>query len=147
MFCPSCGKEVVHSKSFCGHCGTKIEPNIQGITYKTIGLILLIVFLVILSIIFIINTNQSDIKDSGIGIYLKDACNVVVVSELMPDMPAYYAGIEKGDTILKVNNKYVFDTDTACNMIRGKRGTKLKITVLHNHKPITYKLVRKYINQ
>ena len=77
---------------------------------------------------------------------MKNACNIVV-SKLMPDMPAYYAGIEKGDTILKVNNKYVFDTDTACNMIRGKRGTKLKITVLHNHKPITYKLVRKYINQ
>lgn len=51
MFCTNCGKEIKDGTDFCTNCGKKVK---EGRKKKTIQIITLILFVVIISIIFII---------------------------------------------------------------------------------------------
>jgi len=70
----------------------------------------------------------------GVGLRLntpKDG--VLLVITPMKNTPAYKAGIEPGDKIVKIEDKKVADlkSDEAVSMLRGLVGTKVKIEVEH----------------
>ena len=68
---------------------------------------------------------------AGLGIYLGEKDNRIVVIAPIEDTPAEKAGIKSGDSIIKVENTSVTskDMDKAVNMMRGKEGTKINITI------------------
>lgn len=84
--------------------------------------------------------NKKDFQDlttttqgsyAGLGIYLGERDNKIVVIAPIEDTPAEKAGIKSGDNIIKVENTSVTskDMDKAVSMMRGNEGTKVNITV------------------
>ncbi|MBI5466318.1 MAG: S41 family peptidase [Candidatus Kerfeldbacteria bacterium] len=70
----------------------------------------------------------------GIGAEIGIRANQLVIIAPLPNTPAERAGLRPGDKILAIDN---FDTsgmavDYAVSLIRGKRGTEVKLTVLQN---------------
>ena len=70
----------------------------------------------------------------GVGLRLntpKDG--VLIVITPMKNTPAYKAGIEPGDKVVKIEDKLVADlkSDESVSMLRGLVGTKVKIEVEH----------------
>lgn len=71
---------------------------------------------------------------SGIGAELSlNEQNLVEVVSPLDGSPAEKAGIKSGDLIVKVDGKLTsgWDVAKAVEHIRGKRGTKVKLTILH----------------
>lgn len=68
----------------------------------------------------------------GIGAELGIKDNILTVIAPLEDSPASRAGLRAGDKILKVGDKPTADTtiDEAVDLIRGKKGTEVKLTVL-----------------
>ncbi|MDD7795654.1 S41 family peptidase [Clostridium sp. 'White wine YQ'] len=68
---------------------------------------------------------------SGVGIQLDIKDNNLVVVSPIEGSPAEKAGVVKGDIILKVDDKDVTakEYDKAVAMIRGEKGTKVKLTL------------------
>lgn len=68
----------------------------------------------------------------GVGLRLNSSQKgILSVITPMPNSPAYKAGVEPGDKIIKIENKLVSDltSDQSVAMLRGKPGSKVKITV------------------
>lgn len=85
-----------------------------------------------------IDEYKKDMEDTtgsfeGIGVYIAPAKdNTIIVIAPIKDSPAYNAGIESGDKILKVNGVN-YDAKTmqdAVNVMRGKKGESVKIELL-----------------
>lgn len=74
---------------------------------------------------------QGSFGGVGMTVGMKDG-SIVVIAPLK-DSPAMKAGIKAGDVITAVDGKSVvgLDSEQAVNMIRGKIGTTVKITVIH----------------
>lgn len=76
---------------------------------------------------------QEEISGSfgGIGIEIGKRSNILTVIAPIKDTPAFKAGIKAGDKILKIDTKPTADLsiEEAVNMIRGKRGTKVVLTI------------------
>lgn len=70
----------------------------------------------------------------GVGIEIGKRNGVVTVIAPIKDSPAYRAGIVAGDKVLKVDSKLTADLsiEEVVNMIRGKKGTKVLLTVSSN---------------
>ncbi len=51
------------------------------------------------------------------------------ISEVMPNMPAYNAGVIKGDKIIKINDTQINNWDEVKSLISDKEGSPLKITL------------------
>lgn len=87
----------------------------------------------------------------GIGIVMtKDtSTNEIVVYSVFDNSPAKEVGIEKGDIITKVDDTEVNGNDynEVPNMIKGKEGTKVKVTIKKNNEEKTFELTRKAIVQ
>lgn len=68
---------------------------------------------------------------TGVGIYIGDKDGKIVVVAPIEDSPAEKAGIKSGDIITKVNDQEVSakESDKAVSMMKGKAGTKVKITI------------------
>lgn len=68
---------------------------------------------------------------TGVGIYIGDKDGKIVVVAPIEDSPAEKAGIKSGDIITKVNDQEVSakESDKAVAMMKGKAGTKVKITI------------------
>ena len=60
----------------------------------------------------------------------------LIVTTPMPDTPAYKAGIEPGDEILKIDDKLVKDmtNDEAVEALRGTVGTRVKVVIQRTSK-------------
>ena len=76
----------------------------------------------------------------GIGVYLelsKDEKNIVITS-VMKDSPAEKAGLKSGDILAKVNEKDIDseDFENVTKYIKGKKGTKVKVTVYREKEKI-----------
>lgn len=83
---------------------------------------------------------------SGVGIEITIRDNILTVVSPIEGTPAYKAGIEPGDKIIKIDNKSTFDmtlTD-AVKSIRGPKGTKVNLTIRRegNDKPIEFAVTR-----
>jgi len=68
---------------------------------------------------------------TGVGIYIGDKDGKIVVVAPIEDSPAEKAGIKSGDIIIRVNDQEVSakESDKAVSMMKGKAGTKVKITI------------------
>ncbi|MGE5673925.1 MAG: S41 family peptidase [Mycobacterium leprae] len=76
---------------------------------------------------------QFDASLSGIGVYVEISpkTNMVTVVSPMKGSPGEQAGLKAGDTILAVDGTDIHDytLDKAVEMIRGKAGTKVTLTI------------------
>jgi len=86
---------------------------------------------------------------SGVGIEISMRDNVLTVVAPIEGTPAYEAGIKSGDKIIKIGKKSTRGmglTDAVKN-IRGKKGTKVKLTIARKgeEKPIEFVITRDVI--
>jgi len=86
-------------------------------------------------------------KFTGIGIHITMQDGFVTVISPIEDTPAYKAGIQARDRIIKVDGKPARDLREAVNMMRGPKGTTVKVTILREglKKPLEFELVRDII--
>lgn len=102
--------------------------------------------------------NEEEFKDiqtstsgefGGLGIEVTMEEGVVKVITPLVDTPAFKAGIKSGDYIIKLGKESVqgLSLKDAVNLMRGKAGTTLELTVLRKGapKPLSFSLVREVI--
>ncbi|MFA5961662.1 MAG: S41 family peptidase [Parcubacteria group bacterium] len=70
----------------------------------------------------------------GIGAELGIKDNLLTVIAPLDESPAQKAGLRAGDKIIKIGDKVIADMtiDEAVSLIRGKKGTEVKLTILPN---------------
>jgi len=83
----------------------------------------------------------------GLGIVVGMKKGVLTVISPIDDTPAYRAGIKAGDIILKINDKATLDMtlDEDVNLMRGKPGTKINLTIVRDGKQIKVTIIRAII--
>ena len=83
----------------------------------------------------------------GLGIVVGMRKGVLTIISPIDDTPAYRAGVKSNDVILKINNKATLDMslDEAVNLMRGKPGTKITLTLVRDGKPIIVHITRAII--
>lgn len=86
---------------------------------------------------------------SGIGIEITVRDNVLTVVSPIEGSPAYKAGIQAGDKIIKIDGKVAADMTLpeAVKSIRGEKGTKVTLTVMREgaEKPLEFTVIRDVI--
>jgi len=92
---------------------------------------------------------QEEISGSfgGVGIEIGKRSGAITVIAPLKDTPADRAGIKAGDKILKVDGKVVADLtiDSVVSIIRGKKGTKVALTLSRDGTVKDYELTRETI--
>jgi carboxyl-terminal processing protease len=85
----------------------------------------------------------------GLGIEIAVRSGVLMIVAPIEDTPAYRAGLEAGDQILKIEEQYTKDMEImeAVRMMRGPSGSSINITVMRDSfdKPKMFNLVREVI--
>ena len=83
----------------------------------------------------------------GIGIEVTTSADFPVVDSVFPDSPAAKAGMKTGDAIVKIDGHDVRgqNPDQTSNLIRGKAGTSVAITVQRGGQQIDLTVVREPI--
>ena len=85
----------------------------------------------------------------GLGIEITIRDGVLTIVSPIEDTPAYRAGLQAGDQILKIEDKYTKDMGImdAVKLMRGPKGTKVTITVMRDgfDKPRQFTLEREII--
>lgn len=83
---------------------------------------------------------------SGIGIEISMEHGKLIVVSPIEDTPAYKAGLQAGDIIIEIDGTTTqnISLQEAVGKIRGKRGTKVTLTILHkkSRKPEKVEIVR-----
>jgi carboxyl-terminal processing protease len=85
--------------------------------------------------------DEEDLKDlqtvttgkfGGIGVEIIPESGYIKVISPLDDTPAYKAGIKAGDLIIRIDNKLIKEMTMrqAINLIRGKRGSYVALTIL-----------------
>lgn len=84
---------------------------------------------------------------TGIGIHITLRNGFVTVITPIEGTPAFKAGIQAQDRIVKVDDTSVEDLRQAVNLMRGPKGTPVKVTVLRKGapEPLEFDLVRDVI--
>lgn len=72
----------------------------------------------------------------------------IVIVEPYENAPAYKAGIRKGDRVIKVDGKDIMDMDlsAAVALIKGDKGTQVKLTVVRNGETMDFSITRDAVN-
>ncbi|MFN3921642.1 MAG: S41 family peptidase [Caldimicrobium sp.] len=75
---------------------------------------------------------------TGIGIEITIKDDILTVVAPIEDTPAWKAGIKPGDRILKIDDKSTkgMKINEAVKLLRGPKGTAVKLTILRNDKDI-----------
>ncbi len=85
----------------------------------------------------------------GIGVEIIPENGYIKVISPLDDTPAFKAGIKSGDMIIRINSQLIkkMTTREAINMIRGKRGTAVNLTILRKNekKPLRFSVQRDII--
>ncbi len=85
----------------------------------------------------------------GIGIYASQTVDgqCVILGPAGKDSPAFEAGIKAYDVVVKVNDEDVtgLDLDQVTAKIKGKEGTKVKVTVKRDKEELDFEIERKTI--
>lgn len=83
---------------------------------------------------------------SGIGAHLDGRADKVIIVDTIEGSPARRAGLKAGDHIIRVNDTSVetMSVDDAVKLIRGKRGTTVRLTVKRKGapEPLVFRVVR-----
>jgi len=80
----------------------------------------------------------------GVGIEIGMRDKRITVIAPLKDTPAFKAGIEAGDIIIKIDDKDTADISLqgAVSMIRGKKGTKIRLTIFRDNDQKTFEITR-----
>lgn len=98
------------------------------------------------------NSFESEIKGSfeGVGMEVGKKDGVITIITPLPGSPAEKASLHAGDKILKIDKAVATDMtiDTAVNLIRGKKGTQVVLTVFREgvDKPLEFTVTRDTID-
>ncbi|MBI4553124.1 MAG: S41 family peptidase [Candidatus Latescibacteria bacterium] len=88
-------------------------------------------------------------KYGGLGIKIAKQDKSLIVVSLFEDTPAYNAGIQTGDRIVKIEGRTTadFDVTQAADLLRGEPGTAVSLAVERDgvDAPIDYRIVRAII--
>jgi carboxyl-terminal processing protease len=87
-------------------------------------------------------------KFGGLGIIIGMKDETIQVISPIDDTPAYRAGIQAGDLIVKIGNKPVrgMTLEDGVELMRGKAGTDIQITIVRkNKKPFVVNITREII--
>lgn len=94
-------------------------------------------------------TENTEGEYVGIGVYItKDTKNnEIVIYSTMPNSPAQEAGLKTGDIITSIEGEECNgdDFDTITSKIKGREGTKVKMTILRDNEEIAIEIERKHI--
>lgn len=71
---------------------------------------------------------------SGVGMEIGKRNDILTVIAPIKDSPAFRAGVQAGDKVLRIDSKPTTDlsVEEAVNLIRGKKGTKVVLTIGKN---------------
>ena len=82
----------------------------------------------------------------GIGIQFNVPNDTAVVIEVIPGGPSEKIGLQAGDRIIKVDDKIIagvkFPQDSMVRRMKGKAGTKVKVTVKRENELIPFEITR-----
>ena len=81
---------------------------------------------------------------SGIGVYIEEKDGYINIIRTIKDQPAEKVGLEKDDLIIEVEGKNIrgMDLESVSSIIKGKRGTIVKLKIKRNGKFLTFNVVR-----
>jgi len=81
--------------------------------------------------------NETEGAYSGVGLRIMSRNNYITVISPIPGTPAYRAGILPEDRIVKIDTMSAvgMSSDEAANLMRGKAGTKVKLTISRDNTP------------
>ena len=87
-------------------------------------------------------------KFGGLGIVINMKDDLIQVISPIDDTPAYRAGIQAGDTIVKIGDKPVrgMTLEDGVDLMRGEPGTAIKLSIMRNNqKPFVVNIIREII--
>lgn len=91
---------------------------------------------------------SGQIEGVGMEVGIKD--NILTVIAPIKGTPAYKAGVKAGDKIIKIDDTITasLDAESAIKLIRGKKGTTVKITIVREgvKDPFDLSIIRDVIN-
>ena len=90
-------------------------------------------------------TEEASSEYVGIGIYVSNVDDQILIVGVMKDSPALEAGIQAGDIITKVNGVEYSGAQLseATSVLKGKEGTNADVTILRNDEEKTVTVTRK----
>ena len=91
-----------------------------------------------------LNSITGDFSGIGVVFSMDETTQLPKALEVYDDSPASKSGVKVGDVLLKVNDEDIsgMDLDSVVALLRGKKGTKVKITVSRNNKNIDINITR-----